>query len=275
MKTILPITITLAATSGAFATSIILDDFDDETVTGWVSLGNSLGATSNITETGSNLTSEVIATQSNFNTHRGVVSTTSFDPAGTGAFSLEIAVTSQGSLAPGANGLFLGLTNSNSTFFRTAGVASFGVTLFGFEARTQSQGGVSLVTNDIGATGSATEGVILGPNPNSIQLSSMQEGFVTLIEADLTGWSYTINGVNNPSGTPVTISESGTWAAAGTDFSSVFTGTNWHVLASNQGDPASNTHTLVLDRVELTTIPEPSTGLLGFAALAMLARRRR
>jgi hypothetical protein len=94
-------------------------------------------------------------------------------------------------------------------------------------------------------------------------------------DGDLTGWSYAIEGINNPAGSPVTISETGTWADAGTDFASVFAGTDWHVLASNQGDPANNAHTLVLDRVELIAVPEPSTGLLGLMGLCLLARRRR
>ena len=47
----------------------------------------------------------------------------------------------------------------------------------------------------------------------------------------------------------------GQWhlAAAGTDFASVFgAAADWHVLASNQGDPSNNTHTLVLDQIMLT-----------------------
>lgn len=265
----------LSAISSASATVIINDDFDDGTVTGWSSLGNGLGADHNISESGSNLTSEVIANQPNRNTHRGVVSDASFDPASEAGFSMTVVVSSQGPLTPGANGMFLGVTNDNATFFRTDGVASFGLTFFGHPTRTESNGGLSLVTNDIGANGSATEGLILGSAPGSIQLASFQDGFTATLGADPSGWSYTVTGISDPSGTATSLSDSGTWADAGTDYASVFTGSDWHALASNQGDPAQNSHTLVLDEISLTVIPEPSTGLLGLMGLMLATRRRR
>jgi hypothetical protein len=263
------------STPSLLATSIILDDFDDNTVTGWSSLGNPLGADHNITESGSNLTSEVIANQANLNTHRGIVSDTSFNPAAEAGFSATFVVTSQGALAPGANGMFLGLTNDNVTFFRTAGVNSFGLTFFGHGTRTNSVSGVSLVTNDIGAGGSATEGLIIDANPSSIQLASFQDGFTATLGADPAGWFFSVTGVNDTGGTPTTISESGTWADAGSDYATVFGGANWHALASNQGDPANNTHTLVLDSISLQTVPEPSSALLGLIGVGFLSVRRR
>ncbi len=210
------------ATPAALSTIIINDDFDDNTVTGWESLGNSLGADHTISESGSILTSEVVANQGNLNTHRGVVSTTSFDPASEPGFSMSFVVSSQGAPAPGANGMFLGITSSSSTFFRTSGVSSFGLTLFGHVTRTQSNGGVSLVTNDIGAGGSANEGLILGANPTAVQLASLQDGFTAVLGADPSGWSYSLTGISDTGGAPTTISESGTWADAGSDYASVF-----------------------------------------------------
>ena len=248
------LTVALATHSPA---QVILDDhFDDNLVTGWQSLGNALGATHSITESGSLLTSNVVANQGNLNTHRGIVSTTTFDPvtAGSAGISMTFVVSSQGALAPGANGMFLGLTSSDSVFFRTTGTTSFGLTFFGHVTRTRSNNGVSLVTNDLGNGGSAVEGLILDANPNSIQLESFQDGFTATINLDPAGWSYTISDVNDSTGTPSTISKAGTWAAAGTDFASVFSGsTDWHVLASNQGDPSNNTHTVVYDRITLAT----------------------
>ncbi|MDG2014840.1 MAG: PEP-CTERM sorting domain-containing protein [Pirellulaceae bacterium] len=257
------------------ATVIINDDFDDGTVTGWQSLGNPLGATHNLTESGSSLTSEVIASQTNLNTHRGIVSDASFNPAAeAGGFTMTFVVNSQGVPAPGANGMFLGLTNSDSVFFRTAPTSSFGLSFFGHSARTQSNGGVSLVTNDVGSAGSAGAGLILDANPTSIQLASMQDGFTAVIGANPVGWSFSLTGTNDTGGAPTTISNSGTWADAGSDYATVFAGASWHALASNQGDPSNNTHTLVLDQISVTTVPEPSSALLGLLGLAFMARRR-
>lgn len=238
-----------------FGETVIDDHFDDETVTGWASLGNSLGATHNITEEGTTLTSEVIATQTNLNTHRGIVSDASFNPlSDPSGFSMTFEVESQGDLEPGANGMFLGLSSSNSDFFRIAPVTSFGLVFYGLEARTQSQGGVSLVTNDIGAGGPATEGLILDANSFSIDLPSFQDGFTAVVSADSIGWSFEVSDINGLDGLPTTITNSGTWTDAGTDFASVFGGSPaWFVLASNQGAPANGTHTVVYDRIALTT----------------------
>ncbi len=260
----------------AFASTILNDDFDDNTVTGWQSVGNGLAANHSFTESGSDLTSQVVATQPNNNTHRGIVSDASFDPANSGGFTASFVVTSQGVPAPGANGLFLGLTSDNGTFFRDASVSSFGLTLFGHPTRTLSEGGVSLVTNDIGAGGSAAEGLILGANPSSIQLASLQDGFNANFSADASGWSYLIDGVNDLGGASTTISESGTWADEGTDFATVFGGdSDWHALASNQGGATNNTHTLVIDRITVTAVPEPSSSLLGALGICLAAARRR
>ncbi|MDA7908256.1 hypothetical protein N9B19_05195, partial [Akkermansiaceae bacterium] len=78
-----PVIITMAAGSLATAQVILDDHFDDNTVTGWSSLGNSLGATHNISESGTTISSAVVATQANLNTNRGIVSATSFDPVTT------------------------------------------------------------------------------------------------------------------------------------------------------------------------------------------------
>lgn len=247
---------TMAIFSSFSHATIIDDHFDDESSAPWSSLGNSLGANHTITEIGTTLRSEVVANQSNWNTHRGIVSQTTFDPTSLAdGFRLIFEVDAQGPLMPGANGFFLGLTSSSTTFFRSNGVSSFGLTFFGNTARTRSNNGVSLVTDDIGNGGSATEGIILNANPNTIQLSSLQDGFTATIEATPSGWSFSINDINNPSGSPVLIEQSGTWAAAGTSYAQIFGSTsNWHVLASNQGDPTNNSHFVAIDRIVLEAI---------------------
>lgn len=272
----LPVPLLILTAPTALSTVIINDHFDDGVVTGWASVGNPLGANHNITESGSSLTSEVIANQGNLNTHRGIASDANFDPASeAGGFSMTFVVNSQGALAPGANGLFLGLTSDNATFFRTAPTQSFGLTFFGHPTRTQSTGGLSLVTNDLGAGGSATEGLILQAHPTSVQLSSLQDGFTAVIGADPAGWSFSITGLNETGGTPTSFDGSGTWADAGSDYATVFGGdTSWHALVSNQGDPSNNTHTVVLDQISVTTIPEPSSALLGGLGVLFAIRRR-
>ena len=251
----------IAVNSPGIAQVVLDDAFDDGTVSGWLSLGNSLGATHNLTESGGVLASEVIATQNNFNTNRGIVSTTSFAPAlATEGFSVTFEVASQGALAPGANGLFLGITSDRSTFFRTAPTSSFGLVFFGHASRTRSEGGVSVVTDDTGNGGAATEGLIIDSHPGTIQLASFQDGFTATISADQLGWAFSVTGVSDPGGAPTTITGNGSWAEAGTDFGSVFDGAaDWYVLASNQGDPSNPAHTTVYDRITLELDPSADT----------------
>ena len=263
------IALSLSASLPAVGQTLIDDHFDDGVVTGWESIGNSLAATHNITESDSDLTSEVIGTEANLNTNRGIISTASFDPAmESGGFTMVFEVTSQAVLEPGANGMFLGITSSNETFFRLEGVSTFGLVFFGLPARTDSAGGVSLVTDDIGTGGPAVEGLILDANPDSIELASFQDGFSATIIANPAGWEFSVDGISDLEGTPATITKSGTWADAGTDYASVFAaGNEWFVLASNQGLPPEATHTVVYDRITLRTgVPGDNFGITSLVA---------
>lgn len=237
----------------AHAQVVIDDHFDDGTVTGWKSVGNILMADHNITEAESAITSEVVGTEANLNTNRGIVNETAFNPlADPSGFTMTFEIVSQDGGEPGANGLFLGLASSDETFFRSEGVFSFGLVFYGLATRTESQGGVSLVTNDVGSGGPVVNGIILDSNPDSIDLASFQDGCIATITADSMGWSFTVDEVTDLAGDPLTISNSGTWVDAGTDFVSVFDGaTDWFVLATNQGLPSNNTHTVVYDRIAL------------------------
>ncbi|MDB4384006.1 hypothetical protein N9042_00430 [bacterium] len=237
------------------AETILDDNFDDSTVTGWESIGNILAADHTITEADGELTSAVVGTEANLNTNRGIVSEVSFKPLDdSNGFYMNFEVVRQGDLSPGANGMFLGLTSSNTDFFRDEGVFTFGLVFWGLPARTDSDGGVSLVTNDIGAGGPTENGLILDANPNSIELASFQDGCSVTLAADSIGWSFKIDGINDVEGNPTTMFKSGAWADAGTDYDTVFgEATDWHVLATNQGDPANNTHTVVYDRIALNT----------------------
>ena len=249
------ITIIFGLAIGAHAETVIDDHFDDGAVTGWKSLGNILLADHNISEEDSAITSEVVGTEANLNTNRGLVNETSFNPlADASGFTMTFEIVSQDGGEPGANGLFLGLTSSDETFFRSEGVFSFGLVFYGLATRTESQGGVSLITNDIGSGGPALNGLILDSNPDSIDLASFQDGCIATITADSTGWSFSVDEVTDLAGEPLTISKLGTWADANTDYASVFNGaTDWFVLATNQGLPSNNTHTVVYDRIALAT----------------------
>jgi hypothetical protein len=149
--------------------------------------------------------------------------------------------------------MFLGVTSSNTLFFRSDDVPNFGLVFYGHPTRTDSAGGVSLVTNDIGPGGPiANGGLLLDTNPNSIELASFQDGFTATVGADDSGWSFSVTDINDVAGTPTMFEKTGTWADAGTDYASVFGGApDWYVLASNQGDPGLNTHTVVYDRITL------------------------
>ena len=256
------------ALGSATATTVVIDDhFDDGTVTGWTSMGNGRTFSAhNISESGTTLTSEIIETQSD--THRGVISDSSFDPSSeAGGFSMTFVVSSQGTAAPGANGFFLGTTTATAGFFRN--LDNFGLTFFGHATRTNSVNGVSLIVGD--NNGGAAADFILDAQPGTITLAALQDGFTATIGADPTGWSYSIAGVDSA------LSGSGTWAAAGTDFATVFGGdTSWHALGSNQGPGGTpQSHTVAYDQITVTTIPEPSSALLLMSAIALIGRRRR
>ncbi|MEN8773445.1 MAG: hypothetical protein ABF382_07825 [Akkermansiaceae bacterium] len=249
------VTIIFGLALGAPGETVIDDHFDDGEVTGWKSLGNTLLADHNISEEDSAITSEVVGTEANLNTNRGLVSEASFNPlADASGFTMTFEILSQDGGEPGANGLFLGLTSDDETFFRSEGIFSFGLVFYGFAPKTESQGGVSLITNDIGPGGPALNGLILDSNPDSIDLASFQDGCIATITADSTGWSFSVDEVTDFAGEPLTISKSGIWADANTDYASVFNGaTDWFVLASNQGQPTNNIHTVVYDRIALAT----------------------
>ena len=268
----------LAACLPASATSVVIGDhFDDSTVTGWAGQGNTRTfSAQNITETGTILSSEVVATQTN--THRGIVSSTSFNPdAEAGGFSMRFSVSSI-SGTPGANGYFIGAVGDDSVFFRDASTSNFGLTFYGQDARTASLGGFGINFGD--NNGSAPSDFLLG-NSNAqgdVQLTSFQDGFDASFTANPLGWSYSIDGLNDAAGTPTAFAGTGTWADAGTDFATQFgADDSWFATASLQ-NVAANTHTSSYDQITVTTlsaVPEPSTaGLLLIAATGLVRRRR-
>jgi arylsulfatase A len=233
---------------------IILDDhFDDAEVSGWVGQGNTRTfSAQNITQTGSVLTSGVVATQTN--TNRSIVSTTSFAPAATGGFRMTFVADSV-STAPGANGYFIGLVRENNVFHRDASTKNFGLAFYGQEARTGSSGGFGLIYGDNNNTASAD--FILGNSDaqGDVDMASFLDGFTATVSVDETGWAYEITGLLNSAGANTTFTDSGTWALSGTDFNSLWPADQeWFVTGGNQV-VAATTHRHSFDRI---TVEEPT-----------------
>ena len=229
--------------------TIIDDDFDAPEVSGWVAQGNiRTFSTHNITQTDSVITSEVTATQTN--TNRAIVSETSFEPAATGGFSITFVADSVGG-QPGANGYFIGLVRDKDLFFRDATNKNFGLAFYGQDPRTGSVGGFGLVYGDNNAANPAE--FLLGNSDaqGDVDINSFFDGFTATINADPEGWSYEITGLLNSLAQDTVFTGSGTWAEAGTDFTTLFPpADSWFATASLQV-VAATTYTIAFDRITL------------------------
>lgn len=231
--------------------TILLDDhFDDENPAGWISQGNPIATTTQITEANSLL--EISVNASAANSNRGLASVLAFDPSLNNGFTVTFVVDSLDQ-RPEVNGYFLGIVGDNSVFYRDANTRNFGLTFFGTESRTNSESGFGLNFGDnFGASGAS-----LRLADSDLELASFLDGFTATISADLIGWNIMINGLNSPAGSPTFLTESGTWAASGTTFSELFgnDGT-WHLVTSNQR-VAPGIYSTSFDRIQLTSGPIP------------------
>ena len=261
----------------------IIDDFDNGDLGtdvngvngGFTKRSNSGGGAGSASEAGTDAT--MVTTGSNDNT--GIVSNNSFDAASTApsGFEMSFSVTSLSS-DPANNGMFLGLQDDGTSFFRN--IENFGLVFSGNESRTSSGGGFGLVLNDIGSSGAD---IVF--DHADLELSSLLDGFEATILADAIGWAYEIIGVNDTSGAPATFSGADAWVNAGlsADFFSTFFDNADHVAAWTQRGGGGNPQiTTTIDGITVATvgeadvIPEPATlSLLGLGALLALRRRRR
>ena len=243
----------VAAPAGA---QIILDDdFDAAEVSGWIGQGNTRTfSAQNLSQAGSVITSEVVATQSN--TNRGIVSTTSFEPAATGGFRMTFIADSV-STAPGANGYFVGLVRENDVFHRENTTKNFGLAFFGQDSRTASGGGFGLIYGD--NNDAAASDFLLGNSDaqGDVELASFLDGYTASVSVDEGGWSYEITGLRNAAGTEMSFADTGSWGEAGTTFAALWrSGQPWFVTGGNQV-VATTTHRIAFDRITVES-PTPS-----------------
>ena len=246
-----------AGLANAATAQIILDDhFDGAVVSGWIGQGNSRTfSAQNLTQAGSVITSEVVATQSN--TNRGFVSTASFEPAATGGFRMTFVADSVGT-APGANGYFIGLVRENNVFHRDASTKNFGLAFFGQDPRTGSSGGFGLVYGDNNVGDPADHQLGNSNAQGDVNLASFLDGFTAVVMVDATGWSYEITGLRNSGGTDTTFTGHGTWTAAGTSFGTLWpAGQTWHATGANQV-AATTTHRIAFDRITVENPTPPA-----------------
>ena len=232
--------------------AVLLDDhFDDDVPTGWLGQGNTRLANQVITEAGSVILSTVTATESNSN--RGIASALAFDPKENDGFTLTFVVDQVGQ-APEVNGFFLGIVGDPTGFYRDAGTRNFGLTFFGTEARTNSNGGFGLNFGDnFGATGAE-----IRLDDGDAQLDSFLDGFTATISVDQLGWRVLLNGLNNPTGEAIFYSESGSWADYGTSFQELLGDDDtWHIVTSNQR-VALGVQQMSFDRIRLSSGRAPS-----------------
>ncbi len=232
--------------------AVLLDDhFEDEDSAPWVRQGNSITANQVITEADSVIQSTVTATQANSN--RGIASVLAFDPKENDGFTLTFVV-DQVDQAPEVNGCFLGIVGDATGFYRDGGTRNFGLTFFGTEARTNSNGGFGLNFGDnFGASGAELRLV-----DGDVQLASFFDGFTATIRVDQLGWKLSLNGLNSPAGEAVFYSESGSWVEAETSLEELFeSDDSWHIVTSNQR-VAVGAQRMSFDRIRLSSGRAPS-----------------
>jgi len=247
--------VSFATCSPIAAQTIIDDHFEGAQVSGWVGQGNSRGFSAhNVSQAGSVITSEVLATQSD--TNRGIVSAVSFEPAATGGIRMTF-VADRVSAQPSANGYFIGLVREAGVFHRDASTRNFGLAFFGIDGRTGSAGGFGLVYGDNNNTASADFQLADSDAQGDVDPASFLDGFTATINADPDGWSYEITGLKTAAGSDTVFAGSGSWAAAGTDFNTLWPAAQaWHAMGALQVTPAI-THSIAFDRITVEA-PAPA-----------------
>jgi len=258
------IPVTLAAPITAF-----FDDFTDgaigtatgagEVNGGFTVQGNGVGGTGTASEAG---TIGTVTTATGANNSSSLSSVNSMNLAGlANGFTMTFVVDSiVGN--PKWNGMFLGLANANTGDVRSAG--NFGFNIDSDNAGTV--GGVKLMSQD-GPT--STRITVVQPvAAGTYTLAELQDGFTASFSVlPDNSYSYSITGLG------ADVSGSGT--LSGTTYAAEFAGAQYVVAAVQKDNNDSDTVTINLDSVTVTSIPEPSTTLLCGLGFSFLLRRRR
>lgn len=201
-----------------------IDDFDSGDINDrWLVQRNAVGSVEIAQEDGHGI---VTATTGNAN--GGLASIASFDPLSDGIYVKFVISEVVGN--PNANGFLVGIVDDNSVFHRNTN--NFGIAAFGQEARTFSSGGFSLIAGDQNAGG---ESDWILDEGEDVDRASFEDGFTVTLTADVTGWSYLIEGLQDIDGMDQVYENMGTWADAGATYDEIFGQDNeWHVLTADQ-----------------------------------------
>ena len=244
------------------STNLYFDSFDDNNPTtgasptgGLTLVNNSVAANHNLSETGGQLT--INTGTGNSGNVGGTTPTIDFANSPDGVrLHWDIASVSARSQA---NGLFLGISEGTN-FYRTEN--NIGLVFFG-KTTTDSTSGFSLVLND----SDNPIGPILS-NGAALQLASLLDGFSATLDLTPGGWSYSLTGLNDTSGTAQTFTESDTWTGASqaVTFYADFFGPDERMLTSIQR--STSTLSMTLDQVQAQKIASPPFKLLAVPDLS-------
>ena len=270
LKSLLLVVVAAVMSSNAIAQSFV-DDFDSGDINDrWLVQRNAVGTVEIAQEDGHG-----VVTASTANANGGLASVASFDPLSDGIYVKFVISEVMG--ARNANGFLVGVVDDNSVFHRNTN--NFGIAAFGQEARTASGDGFSLIVGDQNA---ANPSDFILDEGEAVDRASFEDGFTVTLTADVTGWSYVIEGLQDVDLVDQNYENMGTWADAGTTFEEIFgQDDEWHVLTADQspgekitrfdqislGDPkpASDPDIRVTSRFDLgqlPTVPEVHDGIL-------------
>lgn len=262
--------------SAAFGAVTLLDDHFNDGVLGtnpgtgggFGALGNGVGAAGTVTESGSQAK---IVEGTSSNTY-GILSSSAFNLADSNlAYTVTWTVANWNS--PGSSGTrrtFFTL-QSNDDWLFNGGAEESRISL------NLDEGANTASLQYQNRSGSANTNFVSSSFALDSTFAGDSDGFTVNLVLDANGYSFTTTGLATTSQVNLT----GTWAGltnGGTDFATVL-GTDgpMHVGAYIQNSATTSTAApLDIDRITLTSIPEPSgVALLGLSGLCLVARRRR
>ena len=223
-KSLLLVAFTIAITGQQASAQSFVDDFDSGDINDrWIVQRNAVGSTEIQQEDGHG-----IVTVTGANANGGLASVTHFDPLADGVYVKFVIseIVGRGF----ANGFLVGIVDDNSVFHRNTN--NFGIAAFGQEGRTASAGGFALIAGDRNA-GNPSDWIL--DEGEDVDRASFEDGFTITLTADVTGWSYLIEGLQDIDLVDQVYENEGTWADAGTTFEEIFGQDNeWHVLTADQ-----------------------------------------